>query len=375
MAGMQSLFRKVCWALAMTSLWAYDQAGAQSVGMSENFARQMARVEFRVASGRIVVRSSTFGGRLSSSTNVDGAQERLTIDFAGGLPTIEYERSAADEQLSIRVSPTLPAAGDGVDPDAADFFPPVLGADRIHLRRLPKSEGAPGMAVEFRQEPYFDLSLTVGQGEEQRTIRAATLWYLLLAEPDLCREYLTPLLELLRRDWRLLETAHEIERSMVQAVERRQLPDWQRWAELVVDLGSDDFGHRQAADRALRQSGRAVVPYLESLPPATLDAEQRFRIRRIITATGLGESEDTAARIGLLAAGDPRAWLALLSNAEPARRTLAYRQLCELLDEPLDFDPTGDEARRDLQLRALRQRFEVSRVTNPERLGPTPRDR
>lgn len=365
MAGMVMLARRNLMSCLLMGfvLLGTPAVRAQSIEMSENFARQIDRIEFRVTSGRIVARSATFGGRLSSSTQVDGQRERLTIDFAGGLPTIDYLRSSADEQLTIHVSPTMPPGAEGDVAEALDVFPPVLGSDQIHIVRVPMSDGSPLVPIEFHQRPNRSLVLIVGAEGERREVRAATLWYLLLAEPTLCREHLGPLLELLRDDWRLFETAKAIESGMCEAVERQRLPDRHRWADLVEALASDEFGTRQAADRALRQAGRVAVPYLESLPAPSLDAEQRFRIRRIITAVALGDSEDTAASMSLLAAGDPRAWLALLDHQDPSRRQMAYEQLVELLDEPIAFDPAGTAAERRIQVEELRRRFESPEPT------------
>lgn len=365
MAGMAVLARRIRLLFLLTGfvLLNFVAVRAQQIEMSENFARQIDRIEFRVTSGRIVARSSTFGGRLSSSTQVDGQRERLTIDFAGGLPTIDYLRSSADEQLTIHVSPTTPPGAEGDVAESLDVFPPVLGSDQIHIVRVPMSDGSPLVPIEFHQQPNRSLVLIVGAEGERREVRAATLWYLLLTEPELCREHLGPLLALLRDDWRLFETAAAIESGMYEAVEQQLLPDRHRWADLVEALASDDFGTRQAADRALRQIGRVAVPYLESLPAPSLDAEQRFRIRRIITAVALGDSEDTAASMSLLAACDPRAWVALLDHQDPSRRRMAFEQLGDLLDEPVTFDPTGPAAERRLQVEELRRRFESPEAT------------
>ena len=62
-----------------------------------------------------------------------------------------------------------------------------------------------------------------------REVRGETVWYLLLAEPELCRQHLLPLLEMLRSDWRLVETAQAIESQMLRIAEAYQPENLRRW--------------------------------------------------------------------------------------------------------------------------------------------------
>ena len=58
-----------------------------------------------------------------------------------------------------------------------------------------------------------------------------------------------------------------------------------RVKELIRELGTDDFGHRQEAQKRLEALGPVVLPILDSLEPFA-DSEVAFRIREVRRAVG-----------------------------------------------------------------------------------------
>ena len=80
-------------------------------------------------------------------------------------------------------------------------------------------------AMEFNQPNTGDLELVVGTGETQTSVRGPTLWHLLLAKPDLCREHLVPLLENLRPGWGLARMAEQIEDTLCKVAQAQRVPD------------------------------------------------------------------------------------------------------------------------------------------------------
>ncbi|MBX3413871.1 MAG: hypothetical protein KF708_14365 [Pirellulales bacterium] len=304
--------------------------------MNENLSKQLGRVQLLVAGGRIVAQAPQLGGRITSNSTNEDRSERLTIEFTGTQPTFEYELTTATEQILAQVHQ----------------------GERITLRRLPRSNASEIEPMSFVQEIGTSLELRIGADGQERVHRSTSLWYLLMDEPDACREHLVPLLEMLRPDWRLMQTAQEIEEGMIRAAQSPSRTNREQWSQLVAQLGSDAFAERRAADRLLRQVGQAIIPYLDSLDSGRLDAEQRFRIRRIVGDLANDEAEDLPARVMQSAAADPRAWLTLLDRPDESLRRLALAQMQELLGEPLEFDPAGEVAQRDEQIAQLRTRFE-----------------
>lgn len=352
MALMQrrSISRRCVWALfaVVVFLSNTQPAAAQKLSMHENLSKQLGRVRIVVAGGRITAQAPQLGGRISSNSTNDDRNERLTIEFTGTQPSFEYELSTTDEQ----------------------FVALVNQGERVSLRHLPRSNASEVEPLEFIQEPGASLMLALGSDENRRVYRSTSLWYLLLDEPEICRERLVPLLEMLRPDWQLMQTAAEIEAGMIRAAQAPARSNREQWNVLVGQLASDSFAERRSADRLLRQVGQAIVPFLQSLDAARLDAEQRFRIRRIVGDLANDEAEDIPARIMQAAAADPRAWLTLLDRDEDSIRRLAVAQMQELMGEAIEFDPAADATVRDEQVAQLRARFELGVQQQPQTSQP-----
>ena len=294
---------------------------------------RMGPMQFRILSGRVTMGGPRFGP-YSTATSSGGRSERITVGMNNNEPTLSYESTSPGERLSIEVS----------------------GGGRLQIRRTPRGTST-FAAVDFEQIPNEPVSLTLGPKEKQRVYRASSLWHLLIAEREVCRQHLIPLLKILHRDWDLAKTAEEMEAALVSAAVANELPDRQRWAALVEQLGDSRFSQREAADRQLRQVGRAVVAYLRQLDSSQLDAEQRYRIRRIILSLSGTEDLQSPEQAAAWLSGDPAVWLALLSRDDLSVRRLAAARLAALLGKPIQFDPAADAPTRQQQIEKLRTRI------------------
>jgi hypothetical protein len=280
------------------------------------------------------------GTRLGSvsSTSRYGARgkEMLSIRNENGQSALSYERTNDEEQLTIEV------AGSG---------------GRILIRRTPRGSSS-ALPVEFKQAANEKIALTVGSGAGQQVFRAQGVWQLLITQPQLCRQHLVPLLEMLRPDWRLADTAARIEEKLLQEVGADGAAKRGHWAALVAELADESFAKRQAADRALRADGAGAIAYLRQLDFNRLDAEQQFRVQRIIEALGGQQGDDSVDQAVAALAGDPAVWLALLGRPDSATRQTAARQLATLLGEPIAVDPAADPDSQKGKREQLRVRIE-----------------
>jgi hypothetical protein len=184
------------------------------------------------------------------------------------------------------------------------------------------------------------------------------------------REQLIPLLERLHPSWQLADRAAEIEQALFQ-VERqhaRQPGDRRHWSELVGQLASERFADREAAERELRAAGQTVVPFLQSLPPGQLDAEQTRRIRAIAASLSV-DYEDRVDRVVAWLAGDETVWLSLLDRPDPDQRRKAAEQLTVLLGQEIEFDPAATAEVRVVQLERLRRHLLQPAITSPNGAG------
>ena len=286
----------------------------------------------RIVSGRIAVGGTRLGS-LNDSAKGGGRSERVGIRIAGQDLTISYQMSTPDEEFSLQVT----------------------GDSQLHIRRTPKRDSTL-LPADFRQSADEPLRLALGPKAEQRVYQAASLWHLFITEPEACRSHLAPLLQVLDEKWDLTKTAQQVESALLRAAADGDLPDPRRWAALVEQLGDERFARRQAADRELRTLGRVVLTYLRGLDLGQLDAEQHYRVRRIIGTLSASMENDTPSQIASWLAGDPTIWLALLSRSEESSRRLAAERLDALLGEPIRFDPAADAKTRADQIEQLRSR-------------------
>jgi hypothetical protein len=272
------------------------------------------------------------GIQTSTASSSGSRRERLTIRAAGAEPAIDYDLTTSEEEVTIRFA----------------------SADRLEIRRVPKGD-AKTPSVEFRQAGTAPVLLKIGP-PEAREYRAASLWHLLLAQPAECRKWLVPLVSLMQPKWDLVKTSDEVRTILLRMAEGGRVPDQKRWAEWVAQLGDSQFAKREAADRQLREAGRAVVAYLQQLDASRLDAEQQYRVHRIIQMLTVSSGEDSPEQIASWLYSDPAVWLAMLSGQTESARKTAAGQLGALLGKPIDFDPAADAPTRQKQIEALRVR-------------------
>jgi hypothetical protein len=301
-----------------------------------NLSKSLHSVRFYVGGGRIQAVASEAGVEQETSTDQGmSRREKLVLNTNDALDaSIQYELSGGDEHLAVD----------------------VVDGQQFTVARRPAKDSK-GPSIEFRQPQTGPLTLTVNDRDTVREVNAESLWHLIIAEPELSRRYLLPLLEMFRPDWRLLETAQAVEAQMLRTAAEYHPENLRAWDRLVAELGSDRFAERQHAENELRTAGSVVIPYLASLERRRLDFEQWSRVRQIVESAD-GDDEDRAEGIANRLMPDRRVWLMLLDRSSESGRRVAAGQLSFLLGSPIAFDPAGtDEVRRG-QLLKLRQRVE-----------------
>lgn len=338
---MRSLLRSVVGACAAAAVVFSGVAFGQSAAGLPNLSGRLVVVHFSVVMGRIAASADQPGFESEQSSSIEpGRHETLSVSANNDSEaSVKYQLTTGDEQLSVNVT-------EGYD---------------VSFSRHPTNQPHAAQ-VDFHQPRSGRITLTVVQDGVTREVHGETLWYLLLAQPELCRQHLLPLLEMLRSDWRLVETAQAIESQMVRIAAAYQPDNLQRWSKLVANLASDRFMVRQAAERELRAEGTTVVPYLQSLNHHQLDLEQWSRITGIVDAQSNG-AEDTPEQEACRLMDDRPLWVILLSRPQESTRRMAARQLEFLLGHSIEFDPGAPESVRKNQLEALRKRIDATAAT------------
>jgi len=315
--------------------------------MSAALAGQLRLIEARVVAGRIVAVSSNVGQNMSSSSTSNGRRERLSIKLTEAGPTVSYEMATAGEQLGFE----------------------IVAGDRVTLRRQYRIDQGTA-TIEFYQIPGRPIVVLTGPSEASVKIEAASLWHLFLAEPELCRQQIVPLMDLIRPDWKVAAMANDIEDQLIRASKAPVVTDQGAWERWVAELAASRYSQRQTADRRLRESGPKVLSFLQRIDRSRLDTEQSRRVRDIIRSIAGSEEEDTPERVPLWLADDPRAWYALLARDDAVKRKMAAEQLARLLKGPIDFDPNAPAATRLAKRAALAKRIEPAGQSISERPAP-----
>jgi hypothetical protein len=310
---------------------AADLAWAQGPMLSRLITYR--EIQFGIIDGRLTFHISIF-----SIAQPQGSKESLHTSLEKGQPRLDYHWAGKTESLTVEISGHRQFA---------------------HLADAPVGK-ASSTPVEYTQASDEKVALILGTGDKKQVFRAADLWQLAMAYPNECKQHLTPLLLKLRSGRSLTDVAARIEAKLLRMAGDEMAARRLRWAKLVAQLGDEQFGKRQAADRALRGEGAAVLGYLRRLDIRRLDAEQQFRIRRILDSFS-GHDDDSLDVAAATLAEEPTAWLILLGRPEQSARQTAARQLASLLGQRIDVDPAADPDTQKEKRERLRAKIEGGR--------------
>jgi hypothetical protein len=309
-----------------------------------NLSSRLTSIHFYVDGGRLQAVANEPSVERDTSSDLGGTsrREKLIVSTnADQDASIEYDLLTGDEILTAN----------------------VVDGRQFTISRRPKSAG--GAAVEFNQPQDGPLALVVKENGKSREVKGATIWHLLIAEPELCGRHLIPLLEMFRADWHLAETARSVEAQMLRTASEFREENLHAWDALVADLASDRFAERQRAERELRAAGATVIPYLQGLDRRRLDFEQLSRIQHIIDAAD-NDDEDRAEGVASRLMADRQVWLVLLDRPQESTRRTAAGALSYLSGEPISFDPAAPASVRGRQLESLRKQITAETPAAPK---------
>lgn len=331
------MWRRIAWSIAFAVCTA---ATSMSHGQAQptpgNLVARCHWGRLEIISGRVTLTDTRLGRRSTMTSGDPSTGVRETLSFSAKSPDIawlhyEYE----DDQQRI--------------------FVHVERSRRVTIERIPRP-GSQLATIRYRQPEHGNITLEIDSQELSYQIVGASFWHLTLADLGAFAEFLAPVLESLRPDWRLVWTARRVEAALLDVAKERQLPDTERMEQLVAQLSQPEFFRRQAADRHLREMGQSAFAYLDGLNERSLNVEQRTRIRRIKKSLKINQ-RDTPARVATWLAGDISAWLVLLDRGEEQERIVAAGHLAALSGKNFTFDPLAGEIERRSQISQMRANF------------------
>ena len=300
-------------------------------------------VKFRITAGRLQVASAQFRESRSYEAGdpLTGTAETMRLNVSAQSTSVNYRKTSPQSVVTV------------------DFAAPSVVTIEVTPGEAVKDDAdASGHAVALKYTQNRDgpIRLLIDERDNTREHKAASFWHLMLLAPDDMQQHLLPILNSLRPGWQIAQDADQIEDALVRLADSPIRPDRDRWAKLVEELGSPSFQKRRQAERLLRQSGPAVLAYLNSLPLESMDAERRARISRLLDALS-SQSDDTPDRIALWLVDDPIAWASVLDSDDETHRAIAKGQIETLLGKPIAFDPQGEQEQRAAQAKTIREQL------------------
>lgn len=324
---------------------------AQELRISPGLTSHLRLVEISIAGGRITIANKLdedrrIFGNTTSSGRLNKEQMRLEINQAL-VPRLEYENRNNPLQVAISID------GDG----------------QATFEREGKTN-SPYTRVRLEQRPGQPLRLTLASASKEQTLVAPMLWHFLLAEPEIGARDLVPMFQILRPEWNLMREAEQLRAALLEhgaTSDPAAAQQYQRW---VDELASGRFATRRQAERHLAEAGQPAALYLEMLDERTLDAEQRYRVGRLLSRQLAREAGDTPQRLAYRMAGDVETWLAIMQGGPLEERRSASEILAQLVAAPLAFDPTAPPEERREQIAAIRAKAGRAPVTAPPPMNP-----
>ena len=269
--------------------------------------------------------------------------QRQTSSSSGNGRNIRWEYSHRNNETTLNWS----AKSDKLEETVS-----IQSDGNTSVRAMRKPlEGSSEPPLSFTQSPGKPLEFRVGEGDGAKAWTADTLWLLLLQCPEECETRLFPLLgeKQIALDF---EVRYAPLRDALLQTEVEQSGS-KRWEALVKQLNDDSFARREAADRALRAGGAGARHFLGGLDLTKLQPEQQYRIARMLREQGTTMAKDRLPKVVKSLRSDPRAWIALLADADEAVRRRAADKLELLLGREIEFDPTADATTREEQIKVI----------------------
>lgn len=285
------------------------------------------------------------GGRIVATSNRCGSH-RLTAEPAEG--------TTARQNLLMQVQPGVVTAHYELVDERSELVLSVDERGRLSIVRR-GCEGHALAEIRYTQPAAGDVTLSIG-GPAPQTYSAASLWHLLVMEPEATSEHLLPALAQLRPNWRIGEQRQQLEAALLARVGEDPLAARRQWQAWVEQLASDEFSQRQAADRHLRAAGQPALGYLRQLERRQLSPEQRRRVAGIL-AHAAATDADSPARAADWLLADKRVWLSLMNRGELDQRIAAAQHLTLLCGRSVAFNPEGAADQRQAQLAELQAKL------------------
>lgn len=282
---------------------------------SPSLLRQQDKVRFHLLMGRLRVdpvryrkgRQQSQARRAADGNRID---ESLAVDAHRGYPQVHYCRRSRGRRISLDID----------------------HRGGLSIRAGDESETT---RMVITQPPQGPLVVRIDDRDASEQSHYATWIHFYVARPGDYDHYVGALIDDLLYPLRLTELAESAHaESLAQIGSRHACSDETAeargttqpdrlddasLAEWVEQLGANRLADRSAAHRVLLRQGISVLPRLQRLDVAELDAEQRARLQTL-RAMLVPRGEDSPSRVAALIRDDHRYWVAAAKRLSDIER-------------------------------------------------------
>lgn len=258
------------------------------------------------------------------TTCIESAQSRIATSGTPG--------EGSFEKLTIANDTDTPSVFYHVEDERKDIDISVINGNHVTMTQSSNNPQIP--PISFHQQSLGKILLHIGQGDALQKYSATSIWHLLLREPEICRQHLIPLLDILIADHHLMEDASQMEKGLWEKAGQPHISiDTMR--RLIFQMGNEKYDIRKHAMSQFDGLGIQALPFLESLDVMTLNRDQSDGVLRVIRTIkekyrknpDVGSQKDSVERALLWLFEDPEIWSIFLQRTDPGQHAIALREL------------------------------------------------
>ncbi len=273
---------------------------SQSTPEDAGFFATTGVVRFQLIQGRLCLDAPRHR-KGSQSHDVGDVYESITVTAQRGIPSLHYVCQTPDQHLTlsvqganyVRIESFLPKTGERSILDQPELG--VINWQTAHGELSEEHEGATLLHVRQCNSGSFDLHYGRLMG---RLLRGKTIRALASATQT-----------------RLIQQAELVEGPHSDAI-----------AETVRQLRAPKRAARMQAQQKLIHWGTPIIPVVQSLNPDDLDAEQRERLRHVLSRLK-HHVDDTPASMAMLLVNDRHYWNLIAPRLSERQVQLANHHL------------------------------------------------
>lgn len=261
-----------------------------------DFFDQNGFARFRLIQGRLELDAPRHR-KGSQQHECDRVFESVTVTACRGIPSVHYVRKTNRQQITMN----------------------VMHAKHVRIESLLVEDA---QRIVLDQPANDDVTLTVGDGADQRKYRGASLLHVRLDAPGEFDLHLNRLIQHLLNGTSIKRLSRDTNKLLLKQGKPTDCLTAAEIHEQVEKLRAKSLSTRRRAEQTLVASGTCVLPIIATLNQRDLDVEQRMRLKQIKTKLRSLEN-DTPQSLAAMLVNDRGHWEKLAPRMDRAQFTTA----------------------------------------------------